>query len=495
MRCFGRWLLLPACMGILAISLCIDTQIFPQQFGYNPYTGKKTPTKSPYNPFMGTGQPGSQANPFTGAAPNKKRNPYTGAFLPGQTQNNPFTGNYANYGGQGSPSSGQTSWPQQKLPITGKAGPGLEPLDRAIVAIMDRHGIPGASLAVAKKGKLVYAKGFGWANVQKGQPVQPKTIFGLASLSKPLTALAILWLIEHGMLGLDDRVSDILKHIKPPPGIPVDPKFRKVTIRQLLNHTGGWNRTKAGDPVNWQPQIARVLKAPIPLSDEQFISFMMGVKLDFEPGTQNHYSNVGYIMLGAVVEKVSGQPYHEFIQKKILTPAGVDDAFLNDTDRSYFKNESHRYLAGTFNELPPMNLPMVKAAGGWSASSIDLVRFLTALDGTRGKPLINAGFYRLMLTPPPDPIKVRKDGTYNGLGWPSVKVTPEGIGYSHDGSFHGMRTFMRKSPKGVNWALVFNVSMQPDLLDDRIILDSIQEIRERVERFETYPDIDLFQEY
>ncbi len=106
--------------------------------------------------------------------------------------------------------------PEEAVPITGKAGPGLEPFDAAMRKIMDHHGVPGAALAIAKNGRLVLAKGYGWANVGSGEPVQPDTLFGLASLSKPITAIAILKLVEQGKLGLDVGVFDILKHIKPP---------------------------------------------------------------------------------------------------------------------------------------------------------------------------------------------------------------------------------------------------------------------------------------
>src|SRR5262245_33096392 len=88
------------------------------------------------------------------------------------------------------------------VPVKGKAGPGLEPFDTAMLSIMDRHGVPGAALAVARDGKLVLAKGYGWANLSSGIAVQPDTLFGLASISKPFTAVAALKLVEQGKLDL-----------------------------------------------------------------------------------------------------------------------------------------------------------------------------------------------------------------------------------------------------------------------------------------------------
>src|SRR5262245_48185563 len=81
--------------------------------------------------------------------------------------------------------------PDEDVPINGKAGPGFESFDDAMLAIMDRHGIPGAALAIARQGKLLFAKGYGWANLETSDPIRPDTLFGLASLSKPFTAVAV----------------------------------------------------------------------------------------------------------------------------------------------------------------------------------------------------------------------------------------------------------------------------------------------------------------
>jgi N-acyl-D-amino-acid deacylase len=474
----------------VVLGLIASAQVY-QGVPYNPYTGGAAPQPS-YNPYTGAGAPAAKANPFTGA-PAPAVNPYTGKPLPQPTAYNPLTGGQQQVQAIPTPTAPQVAqWPRGKYPVSGKAGPGLEGLDQLVQAIMGRHGIPGATLAVAKDGKLVYARGFGWADLTAATPCEPITLFGLASLSKPLTCLAILWLIEQGMLGLEDRPFDILKHIQPPPGTKLNPNLKKVTIRQLLNHTGGWDRGKSGDPVNWEPQIANAFGIPAPVSDEHFISFIMGMPLDFEPGTRMEYSNIGTVVMGRVIEKVSGQAYEAFVRDKVLKPAGMQHAFLNAGIRSYLSGEARHYLAGTSILLPPMNLPMVKAAGGWNATAVEMVRFLTALDGSRGQPLLKPATFQQMIALPPAPVTVRKDGTHNGLGWPIVTLNKAGFSYAHDGSFHGMRTFMKRSVKGVNWALLFNVSMEPDQVDAALIVQAVQEVRQHVESIEKYPAIDLF---
>ena len=327
---------------------------------------------------------------------------------------------------------------------------------------MARHGIPGGSLAIAKDGKLIYAKGFGWADLPNKVQVGPQTVFGIASLSKPISAVSTLLLVEQGKLNLDDPALYYLRHIYPPRGVPIDTRLKNITIRHLLNHTGGWDREVSGDPMEWSPQIARALKVPMPLTNAQFISFMMGRRLDFDPGTKWQYSNVGYMFLQQIIETISGQTYEEFVQRNVLLPMGMKTVFMSPNRRGYTKGEAHCYLAGRGVELPPMSLPMAKAAAGWTASATDLARFLTALDGSRGKKLLKDGTYALMLAPPSPPLPARPDKSYPGLGWPAVVSTPKGYGYFQDGNWIGMRTFMKRNPiRGVNSVLLFNVSLKP----------------------------------
>jgi N-acyl-D-amino-acid deacylase len=382
----------------------------------------------------------------------------------------------------------------EKVPITGKAGPGLEPLDPAMLAIMDRHGIPGAALAVAKDGKLLLAKGYGWANVASRTPVEPDTLFGLTSLSKPLTAVAVLKLVEQGKLGLDDRVFDVVD-VPPPGGARVDRALKAVTVRQCLNHSGGWDRSVSGDPANWEPQICRAYRVPPPLTAQQLISFCEGLPLNFKPGTQQKYSNVGYVILGEVVAQASVRSYGRFVTEEVLKPMGIKRAGLHAFEGRYLAGEALRYLAGTLVALPAPLLPMVAAAGGWSGSAVDMARFLTNLDGSRGEPVLGEKTRRLMIEPPPAPLKPRANGTWAGLGWDSVVVKDKAFGYFKDGSYQGMRAFMKRLPTGVNWVLLYNASMEFDPQDMRVAANTVGEVHQLVEGLGKYPDVDLFQEY
>jgi N-acyl-D-amino-acid deacylase len=388
--------------------------------------------------------------------------------------------------------------PGARYPTTGKTLPFLEPLDAVVYTMMSRHGIPGAALAITKDGKLVCARGYGWANLATRELVQPGTEFGIASLSKTITAAAILKLVEQGKLSLDDKAFKIIAHIKPLQGAKADPRLQQITVRHLLNHSGGWDHKKSGDPVNWttQMQYQRGDRTPVPT--EYLISHTMGIRLDFDPGTESKYSNFGFIVLGEVIEKVSGRSYEEYVREHVLKPIGVPDIRLHPPGGRYFKNEAHRYLAGAGEEteLPAWQQKYSDAAGGWTASAVDMLRFVTAIDGSRGKPFFDEKTYRLMLEPPPAPLKVREDGTFVGLGWDAVYVSPKNeVGYFKDGSWFGMRSFLKKQPNGVNWVLLFNASMNPDTTDTKTIGDAVHQVREVIDKLDKFPDIDLFAEF
>lgn len=381
------------------------------------------------------------------------------------------------------------------FPTSGKAGPGLEPLDAAVVAIMKRHGFPGGALAVTNGGKLVMARGYGWADLNPRTPAEPTTLFGMASLSKAVTAVAVLKLVEQGKLKLDDPAFALLGHLKPPRGARVDPRLAEVTVRQLLNHSGGWDQAKSGDPVNWATQAQYQGGGRVPITADYLISQMMARPLDFAPGTDAKYSNFGYIVLGEVIEKASGRPYGQFVKEHVLAPAGVKGMTLHPATGKYLPNEARRYLAGTDTELPAWKQKYLDPTGGWASSAVDLARFLTALDGSRGEPVLKPETLVLMTEPPPPPLKPRPDGTYFGLGWDRAARTAEGPGFYKNGNWYGMRCAMARRPNGVAWVLLFNASADRDAADAQGVVEAIKEVRANVEKIGTYPDIDLFGEF
>ena len=160
---------------------------------------------------------------------------------------------------------------------TGRQFAELKPFDELMEGFVRDNELPGAALAVAKEGRLVYARGFGYVDVEKKQPVKPESLFRIASISKPFTAVAILQLVEQGRLALDTPVFGLLPH-KPHlvKGAKADPRLGQVTIAHLLRHQGGWDRKETIDPLFHAIDIASVLGKPPPATQDDVIRFMMG---------------------------------------------------------------------------------------------------------------------------------------------------------------------------------------------------------------------------
>jgi N-acyl-D-amino-acid deacylase len=376
---------------------------------------------------------------------------------------------------------------EDDFPITGKAGPGLERFDGIMRRLQQRHGFPGAALAIAKDGKLVLIKGYGFADLETDKPVRPEAIFGLASVSKTFTAVAILRLVEQGKLRLNDRAFELLR-LKPLPDDQVDPRLYQITIRQLLNHSGGWNREKSGDPLGWSRRVARRLNVRLPVSPRQLARYMLGQPLDFDPGTQGHYSNFGFTVLGLVLEHVTEESYEEAVRHLLLDPLHMRSARLPNLEHGYQRHEAHRYDVDDVDdkELPARILPVRDPSGGWTASAVDLAWFLTALDGSRGKPFLSKETIKEMLAPPPAPLAARE--SYFGLGWHVFK-TDRGVGYSKDGGLLGIRAFIQHTPPDIDWVALFNGG------DDDIVHNLRVEMDRALPQVAKWPDVDYFKEY
>jgi N-acyl-D-amino-acid deacylase len=379
------------------------------------------------------------------------------------------------------------------VPVAGEAGPGLGGVDRAVIAAMRRYEIPGASLAVARNGSLVLARGYGWADREHRGPVRPETLFALASVSKSLTAVAILKLVERGAFDLDARVFDLLGDVRPLPGDTPDPRLSRITVRHLLYHTGGWDRARSGDPNSFSERVAERMKVPLPITPEQLTRYMMGLRLDFDPGTRRRYSNFGYILLGMIVEKVEGRPYGPAMRQLTLEPLGLERIRLNRPRGSgYLPGEAHRYGPAGVEDRQAGHLRITLASGGWLATPTEMVRFLTALDGSRGERFLPERLYRTMLAPPPPPAEHRPDGGHFGMGWDQVRETPRGVSYRKNGGLLGVHSWLEHRDDGLDWALFWNGGRVED--DDKkpVLADVVRRVGDAMTEIRSWPEVDLF---
>jgi CubicO group peptidase (beta-lactamase class C family) len=361
-----------------------------------------------------------------------------------------------------------------QIPITGNPQPSLAAFDRMMVQFLQQHHAVGASLAIARNGQLVYARGFGWADREAQQPVQPQSLFRLASVSKSITAVAIMRLVQDGVLHLDDHPFPILG--LPPliqPGVRPDPRLNQITVLQLLQHRGGFDRMLTPDPMYRPVLIARACGDPAPATPTDIIRYMEGRPLDFAPGARYSYSNFGYCVLGQLIGKVTGERYVDYVADKILEPLGVHSMRLGRSLLADRAPEEVKYYAGD-NKMaascfPPLgklvaapygsfSLESHDSCGGWIGSAADLVKFQTAFDDPNHCPLLNSANVNRLFARPAGllPVPAGRLASWVGCGWAVNEIAPGRFNISKTGAFVGTSSMMEHQPDGIDWAVVFN---------------------------------------
>ena len=389
------------------------------------------------------------------------------------------------------------------IPLTGPAVPELASVDRVVTGLMARWGVPGAAVAVVRQGRLVLARGYGWADREARRPVAPDALFRIASLTKPLTSAAVLRLVEEGRLRLDDRPFEILKDLAPRAGARVNPDLGKITVENLLQHSGGWDSGQSFDPMFRAREIAAAMGVPSPPGPEAIVRYMLDQPLQFSPGTRYAYSNFGYCVLGRVIEKVAGRRYGDYVQASVLRPAGAACMRLGRTLRAGAAPGEVRYygfpgigLAPSVFPTGPKRVPWpyggwsieaMDSHGGWLASAVDLARFVTAVDGRSRRQILRPATIRQMVARPAPPLWVGTD-TWYGLGW---QVRPAGgdANWWHMGSLDGTTTLMVRAGDDMAWVALLNFrAKDSDKLDGE--LDAA--MWRAVEGVKTWPSHDLF---
>jgi len=365
-------------------------------------------------------------------------------------------------------------------PVTGV---GLESFDRIITGIMTEYGITGGSLAVVKDGRLVVARGYGYSDVDSGEPVQPESLFRICSITKPITAVAIMRLVENGLLDLDSEAFPYLDHLSGPPGSSPDARLAAITIRQLLNHSGGWDSGESFDPMFISGTAAQAMGETRPADAETVIRYMLGQPLDFDPGTRYAYSNFGYNVLGRIIEQVTSMEYEEYVKEYVLAPAGITRMqkgrtllkYRADGEVLYYHYPGAGFAFSVFPELPGMvpwpyggfHLEAMDSHGAWIGSAIDLVRFATAVDLHASRAdILQEPSIREMVERPAPPLW-QESAYYYALGWMVRPITEE-ANWWHAGSLPGSSTILVRTYHGMTWAAFFNTRAKPpaDFMDD-----------------------------
>jgi CubicO group peptidase (beta-lactamase class C family) len=372
-----------------------------------------------------------------------------------------------------------------QTPATGAANPAFAAVDQAITNWMNTYSIPGGAVAVAYNGNIVYSRGYGYANANTGIQTQPDTLFRSASLSKAVTAAAILMLADAGKIDLDDAVYPYLA-----PDLPgatlADSRIKNITIRQMLHHTTGINDQVSSDP----PGHVYMSNGVIRKTCRDVIVYDLPTRvLDFNPGTQFGYTNYAYCMLGRVIEKVSGYTYEQFVQRNILAPLGVATAHAGDTLadttgilETYYHDKAGVGLVPPLPGIYPGAAPALvtrpygayylEGYGGssaWVFSAADYLRFMLAYRGMRQPALLSSAMQPLIYEQPAPPMtqypSTDMTDVWYGLGLYVRQNNAGGFNTLHDGWLYGARSYNVAYSTGIAWVTLFNSTPETNYTD------------------------------
>lgn len=367
-------------------------------------------------------------------------------------------------------------------------------IDSVFNDFLSRRQIKGASVAISKNGKLIFAKGFGYAIEEDSIKAEPKNLFRIASVSKLITAVTIMKLYEEGRIDLNDKVfgrngilnDSVFLHYS-------DNRLEDITVMDLLRHTGGWNGKKS-DPVFNSLYIARKMKITPPVTIDDIICYQLGEKLYYTPGTKYSYSNFGYTLLGKIIEKTTGMNYEDYVQFAILHPLGIYDMHIG---HSYYNerypNEVRYYELGKPGEcyaydgsgkMVPVtyggnNIALLGAAGGWVASAPELLKLIISIDGFESKADILSDESIELMTP-------SKRNKGNTIGWRGT----DGYGtWWRTGTLAGTSALIMRHQNEIDWVVLLNTSTKNR---SRIHNEISRTMFKALRSVKEWPDFDLF---
>jgi CubicO group peptidase (beta-lactamase class C family) len=304
--------------------------------------------------------------------------------------------------------------------------PGRRNLDLMVYSFMTKYSIPGISFAISKGEQIVYKTGLGFSITEEGVRTKPNHLFRLASVSKQFTSLCIMKLMEEGKLSVEDRVfgsGGILEQEFP----AVSERAATVTVRNLLEHTSGW--TSNPDPMFTSTFKGQTL--------DQRISYVLNSTQGI-PGTSYSYFNMGFGILGKIIEKLSGKNYEVYL-KEVLAQAGVTDVHVGG-DRTQRRTNEVVYYSQSGTNGYGNEMEVIAAAGGVIASTEEMLKLLFHIDGRANIPdIILPSTRSLMLTP---------SAAYNryALGWRMNHTYYPGSWY-HGGNLAGTATMWVMGPE------------------------------------------------
>ena len=316
--------------------------------------------------------------------------------------------------------------------------PEQQAIAKTVREFMERFGVPGMAVAITAHGKVVLNQGFGVADRTANEPVTPRHLFRIASVSKPFTSAAIFSLVEQGKLRLDDFVFGENGRLGFDFGRDVPDAVKEITVAHLLTHTcGGWSNKK-DDPMFQHPAMKHAELIEWTLKNQP---------LTGKPGAAYAYSNFGYCILGRLIEKLTGLPYAQAMQREVLAKCGITTMRVGGNTHLERAPNEVAYVAGGGGNPYGMNVARMDSHGGWIATAGDLVQFAMCVDGFPNPPdILRAETLKTMTTP-------SAASAGYACGWAVNKVP----NWWHGGSLPGTSSIMVRTASGLCWAALVNI--------------------------------------
>jgi CubicO group peptidase (beta-lactamase class C family) len=364
--------------------------------------------------------------------------------------------------------AGAAALPASFLPFSVSAQSEPTPSERAEMsnlarAFMQKYAMPGLSVAVGRVGAILYEDAFGWADRESREAVSPAHLFRIASVTKPITSVALFSLIEAGRVRLTDKMFG--------PGAitgtdygdpPYHPGVDQITVEHLLTHTSGGWANDANDP------MFRNLK----MNQAQLIeSTLRNRPLDQPPGRHYAYSNFGYCVLGRVIERLTRQNYASYVRDLVLKRCGITDMTIaGNTLAERGPKEVKYYDQQDEREPYAMDVARMDSHGGWIARPRDLVTFLMRVSGFATPPnILESQSIRAMTTASAANPNYAKGWSVNSLD-----------NWWHNGSLPGTSTIAVRTHSGFCWAAFGNSRSLNSPLDrdlDNLIWDMVRRVK------------------
>lgn len=302
----------------------------------------------------------------------------------------------------------------------------FDQIDHVISSAQKNNNFHG-SVLVAKKGHIIFKSHYGYADLHQKTPITDHSAFQLASVSKQITAAAVMILYEEDKISLDDSLYTFY----------ADFPYPNITIRQLLNHTSGLPKYFWLAEHKWESEIAP--------TNQEIMSLFNQYKIDhfFPPGANFDYSNSGYMVLASIVEKVTGVPFNQYVEEKIFDPLGMKDSFVYsctlDTIRQNQLSGYYRYRGWRYAKNDATVNDGAYGDKNIYSTTNDLFKWITGLNNLQ---LVDSTSLSYMYQKGEN--KYGREVPY-GFGFRIEKLNDEPVIY-HDGKWNGFRTSLKQYP-------------------------------------------------